>query len=169
MKNLDLGNLYDYTEEMFGMIESDVIGKIAFDEPLAKHLSDNPSRTSIRGFEEDARIEVYNTYYCASKNTVSKFINTINDLASCEMVNKDKNCYYFNDSEYSNIKLCLSILNSGSDYAITLSINWYPVSYKNAYNIEKSGYCIRDHCIEKDSDGSIKNFKIKGGNVKWKK
>ena len=174
MKNLDLGNLYNYTEEIFSMIESDVALEIVFGEPFTKQLACCQDRTSIYGFEEAASIEVFNRYQCTSKEVVSKFIKAANSRFVCLMTNKKEDIYYFRDPDYDNIRLSIFIINDGSEYIIMFNINWYPVSYQDTIteedeNIIKSGYYDGNHCIEKCSDGSIKKFKIKGGNVKWKK
>lgn len=155
MAKLDLGNFYSYNREIFNAIETDLAGKITTNNPITKLI-----------FEEDDHIEVRKSYYCTSKDTVSKFINAVNKYASCEMVTKDKSVYWFDDYEYGNVKLYISIVPSDSKYTIRLNIEWYP-SYTDVYNIEKSDRCNRNHCIEIESDGTVNHFiKIKGGKIK---
>lgn len=168
MAKLDLGNFYSYRKEIFNAIETDLAGTVTTNNPITKLISD-----------EDDHIEVYKSYYCTSEDTVSRFINVVNNYASCEMVTKDKSVYCFDDYEYGNVKLYIFIVKSDSKYTIKLNIDWYP-SYTDVYNIEKSGCCNGNqllqsalmtlkNSIEKESYGNIKCFKIKGGKIKWKK
>lgn len=175
MAKINLGCFYDYSEEIYGMIESDVMHEINFGEPFTKQLICGKDRTGIHGFEESAHIEIFNRYQCASKEVVSEFIKAVDSRFICFMRNKEENIYYFNDPDYTNIKLRIFILNIDSEYIIMFNIDWYPVSYQDAMiededdsHIVKSGYCDGNHCIEKESDGTIKHLKIKGGKVKWK-
>lgn len=176
MKNLDLGNFYNYSEEIFDMIESDVMLEIKLGEPFTKQLTCGKDRTDIYGVDEAAHIRIFNKYQCASKEVVSEFMKAVDSRSICIMGNKDKNSYYSNDPDYSNIRFSVFVLNVDSGYTIMFNIDWYPVSYHDAMiededdsHIVKSGYCDGNHCIEKDSDGTTNHFiKVKGGRIKWR-
>ena len=174
MAKLDLGSFYDYSEEVYGVIESDVMHEIN-GESFTKQLICSKDRTVIYGSEEAAHIRIFNRYQCASKEVVSEFIKALDSRSIRIVANNDENMYYFDDPDYSNIKLSIFVLNIDSGYTIMFNIDWFPVSYQDAMiededdsHIVKSGYCDGNHCIEKESDGTIKHFKIKGGKVKWR-